>query len=147
MKVILRENIKHLGKAGEAVDVADGYGRNFLIPKRLAVLASSGNMAILTHERRMMELRQNKEIKVARDLARRIKKISCTIARQVGENEKLFGSVSAVDIIKCLQGEGMEIDKRQVVLEEPIKTLGIYPVLIRLHPEVEARLKVWVVKA
>ncbi len=109
--------------------------------------ATESNMAILDHERKLLELRKAKAVKVAKDLARRIKKLSCTIPKQVGENEKIFGSVTAMDIVKALAAEGIEIDKRQVVLEEPIRTLGIYPVLIRVHPEVDARLKVWVVKA
>lgn len=147
MKVILKKDVPNVGKTGEIVTASDGFARNYLVPKGLAVFADKGNLAVLNHESRLLELRQNKEIKVARELARKIKKISCTIARQVGENEKLFGSVTAMDIAKCLEPEGIELDKKQIILEEPIKTLGIYPVLIKLHPEVEARLKVWVVKA
>ncbi len=147
MKIILKENVQNLGKVGEFVQVADGYARNFLIPRGLAVRATKGHIAMIEHEKKVMEAKKTKELRIAKDLARRIKKISCTIPKQVGEEEKLFGSVTAIDIIKSLKSEGIELDKRQIVIEEPIKTLGIYPVLIRLHPDVEARLKVWVVKA
>jgi len=136
-----------LGKSGEKVKVADGYARNFLIPQALAFAATSSNAAVLDHERKMEDIRRAKEVRTAKDLARKIKKLSCTIAKQVGENEKLFGSVTSLDIVKALESEGIQIDKKQIELEEPIRTLGIYPVLIRIHPEVEARLKVWVVKA
>jgi large subunit ribosomal protein L9 len=147
VKIILVKDVDGVGRAGETVDVADGYARNYLVPKGFAMRATESNMAILDHERKLLELRKAKAVKVAKDLARRIKKLSCTIPKQVGENEKIFGSVTAMDIVKALAAEGIEIDKRQVVLEEPIRTLGIYPVLIRVHPEVDARLKVWVVKA
>jgi large subunit ribosomal protein L9 len=147
MKVILREDIKRLGSAGEVVEVKEGYGRNYLIPRNLAVSADAGHMRQLEHERKVLREKKEKLAKGAKSLADRIAGASCTIAVKVGEEDKIFGSVTAMDIVESLKKEGLEIDKKNIQLEEPIKSLGVFTVLVRIIPEVEAKLKVWVVKA
>ncbi len=146
MKVILTQAVKNLGKKGEIVNVADGYARNFLIPRDLAAEASAANIKKLEEKDRLQKKREVQTELRKWELAKKIKKISCTIVKQVSEGDKLFGSVTAQDIVKCLEGEGIEIEKKQVLLDEPIKALGIYPVKIKLSPEIETVLKVWVVK-
>ncbi len=147
MKVILREDVQKLGKAGDVIEVKDGYGRNYLIARNLAVRADEGHLRQLDHERRLLRDKKEKALKEARDLADKIGKASCTISVQVGEEDKLFGAVTAIDITKALSKEGIEIDKKLIDLEEPIKSLGVFPVSIKIMPDVEAKLKVWVVKS
>lgn len=146
MKVILKTNDKKLGKEGEIITVADGYARNFLIPQGIAAEATKGNIKILEWEKNQVSLRRNKEIREAKSLAQELKKLSITIRCEVGENEKLYGSVGVNEIVSAIANEGVQLSKKQVVLEEPIKTLGIYNVPIVLHPDVETKLKIWVVK-
>lgn len=146
MKVVLRQDVDKLGKRGEVVRVADGYGRNYLIPKQLALLATPGNLHRVELERRRLRIRSARERTEAEALAERLSRLSCTVARKVGENDVLYGSVTNADIAAFLEREGLGIDKRKILLEEPIKALGIYTVPVRLHPEVAADLKVWVVK-
>ncbi|RJP68504.1 MAG: 50S ribosomal protein L9 [Candidatus Abyssobacteria bacterium SURF_17] len=147
MKVILREDVKSLGKAGDVIEVKDGYARNYLIARNLAVKADAGHMRQLEHERKMLHDKKEKTFKEANKLAEKINKTSCTIAVQVGEEDKLFGSVTALDIVEQLAKEGVEVDKRNVQLEEPIRALGVFNVPVKIMPEVEAKLKLWVVKA
>ncbi len=147
MKVILREDDKKLGKAGDIVEVKDGYAHNFLIPRNLAVKADASHMKQLEHERKILRDKSEKLLKQAKKLVEQIEKASCTISVQVGEEERIFGSVTAMDIAQALDKEGVEVDKRAIQLEEPIKTLGVYTVPVKLGPEVEAKLKVWVVKS
>ena len=146
MEVILKQNVKNLGKVGDRVKVANGYARNYLIPRGLAIEASKQNIKKFEMEQRLDEIRKNRDLIKAKELAERIKKISCTIVKQVSEGDKLFGSVTVQDILKGLENEGIHLDKKQIILEEPIKTLVIYPVKIKLTPEIESVLKVWVVK-
>jgi len=146
MKLILRENIDNLGKRGDVVDVAAGYGRNFLVPKGLAYSYSAGNARKVEVERRIINLHQAREKQEAEDLSAKLSQISTTIVRKVGENETLYGSVTNSDVAEALEKEGFSLDRRKILLEEPIKTLGIYTVPVKLHPEVTAELKVWVVK-
>ncbi len=146
MKIILREDVVKLGQRGDVVKVTPGYGRNFLVPKGLAYLFTSGNAKRVEQERRFLHVKQTREKQEAEDLARRLSQISSTIVRKVGENETLYGSVTSADIAEAAEREGFSIDKRKILLEEPIKTLGIYTVPVKLHPEVTAELKVWVVK-
>jgi large subunit ribosomal protein L9 len=146
MKVILREDIEKLGKRGEVVKVAPGYGRNYLLPKGLAYHYTSGNAKKVEVERKILNLHKAREKAEAEDLANRISQISTTIVRKVGENETLYGSVTGGDIAEALEKEGFAMEKRKILLEEPLKTLGIYTVPVKLHPEVTAELKVWVVK-
>ncbi len=145
MKVILKENVENLGRMGEVVRVSEGYARNYLLPRKLVILADEHNVAEMEHHRQVMERRQKKSHKIAQDLATKIESFSCNIARKVGEQEKLFGSVTSGDIASVLNKEGFALDKRMVHLDEPIKQLGVYTVAVKLHPEVTAQLKVWVV--
>lgn len=146
MKVILREEIDNLGKGGDIVAVKNGYARNYLIPRGLAVLASTKNLKGLEHERRLISARLAKRMKSSQTLAEKLENFSCTIQQQVGDSEKLFGSVTSMDIEKVLKEAGFEIDRRKIVLPEPIKSLGVFTVPIKLGGNVEAKLKVWVVK-
>jgi len=146
MKVILREDIEKLGAAGELLSVKDGYARNFLIPRKLAVAATTKNLKVLEHHKRTIEAQRKKYEKTAQQLREKLENFSCTISKQVGESEKLYGSVTSLDIEKALRLEGFEIDKRKILLEEPIKNLGVYTVNIKLSKEVTAPLKVWVVE-
>jgi large subunit ribosomal protein L9 len=147
MKVILREDVQRLGKASEIVEVKDGFARNYLIPRNLAVMADAGHMRQLEHEKKVLNDKREKILKEANKLVDKINKISCTIAVQAGEEDKLFGSVTAMDIAESLSKEGVEIDRRGILLEEPIRSLGVFVVPIKIMPEVEAKLKVWIVKA
>ena len=146
MKVILMEDIAKLGKMGQMVQTKDGFARNYLIPKKLAVLANPQNVKSLEHQKTLVAQKKNRIKKDAEDLAKRIENVSCTIAKAAGEEDRLFGAVTSKDIEESLKDEGIAVDRKKVLLDEPIKTLGIYKVPIKLHPEVTANLKIWVVK-
>jgi large subunit ribosomal protein L9 len=147
MKVILRENTEKLGNAGDVIEVKAGFARNYLFPRNLAVRADASHMKQLEHERKVHTDRNEKHLKQSRQLAEKVGKASCTISVQVGEEERIFGSVTTMDIAEALAKEGLEIDKKDIHLDEPIKSLGVFTVPVKLAPEVEASLKVWVVKA
>ena len=146
MEVILREDVDKLGRRGEVVKVAEGYGRNFLLPRGLALVVNEANKAMIAKERKAHELRMAKEKAEFQAVADRINGIRFVAPRKVGENDVLYGSVTSGDIADFLKGKGVEIDKRKVQLEEPIKKLGEHEVQVKLHPEVQARLKVLVTK-
>lgn len=146
MRVVLREDIDKLGRRGEVRDVAAGYARNFLLPKGKALPATDGNMKRVEQERRRYAVLQAKEKEDAAAVGRRLAGVSCTIVRKVGENDQLYGSVTASDIADFLAKEGIEIDKRRILLEEPIKALGIYTIPVKLHADVQGEVRVWVVK-
>lgn len=146
MKVILTQSYETLGKEGDIVNVKPGYARNFLIPNKIALDYTPGNMKRYDQMQKVKDVRQVKEHKSATMLAESLNKISCTATVAVGEEDKLFGSVTSQDIANLLKEKGFEIDKRKIILEEPIKALGIYTIPIKLHPEVEAKIKLWVVK-
>jgi len=146
MKVILQEDVQHLGTAGTVVNVANGYARNFLIPRKFAVPATTNNMKAFDHEKRVMESKRNKRKKEAETLKAKLERVSCSISKKVGEQDKLFGSVTTQDIEKAFQAEGFQIDKKDILLAEPIKALGVYTVPIRIFDEVVANTKVWVVR-
>lgn len=146
MKIILKEDVKNLGKRGEEVVVTDGYGRNFLLPKDMAVLATAKHMKQLNHHRKLMEDRNKKELKAAQDFAEKLAKIICTLKRKSGEEGKLFGSVTSMDIAEHLKEVGIDIDRKKINLEEPIKSLGTFRVPIKLHSEVSVDLKVTIEK-
>ncbi len=146
MKVILKEKIENLGNIGEVIEVKDGYARNFLIPKGLALEANPKSLKVLEHEKRMRETAKKKEKEKAVTLAKELENISCTVKVKAGEDDRIFGSVTPLDIKKALDSQGIDVDKRYISLVKNIKTLGIYHALIRLHPEVETKIKVWVVK-
>ena len=146
MKVILRKDQEKLGATGDLVEVKDGYARNCLIPKNLAYHASAGSMRALEEEKKQASMRSNKELKTNERLATELEKLSITLQMKVGEDERLFGSVTAQMIADALKEKGMDLDKRIIDLEEPIKALGIYTVNVKLHPGVTGKVKVWVVR-
>ncbi len=146
MKVILTEDISQLGAAGDTINVKNGYARNYLVPTGKAIQASTQNMKILEHQKRIIQEKLSKIKKEGMSIAEKIENISCTIAKTSGEDDKLFGSVTNGDIQSSLQKEGINVDRKKILLEEPIKKLGIYSVPIKIHQEVTASLKVWVVK-
>ncbi|AKU91930.1 50S ribosomal protein L9 [Vulgatibacter incomptus] len=145
MKIILRESVSNLGNAGDVVEVRPGYGRNFLIPKKKAVLATVGNIRRIEHEKRVALAHQAKLKAGATELAKRLAAVEITIARRVGEQDKLFGSVTAIDIAEKLEPMKLGIERRQIHLEEPIKTLGTFEIPVRLHHDVTQVIKVNVV--
>ena len=146
MQIVLKEDVEKLGRRGEVVKVADGYARNYLLPFGKALSATPGNLKVIEREKRRYVARLSKEKEENEALARRIQEVSVTLVRKVGENDVLYGSVTSADIGESLQKEGIVVDKRRIQLPEPIKSLGIYSVPVRLHPEVTAEVKVWVVK-
>jgi len=145
MEIILREHVDNLGKRGEIVKVADGYARNYLLPRKLALLATDGNKKQIEREREKFEVREAEERKVAEALAARMANVEIEIARRVGETDVLFGSVTTADIAEALQARGSEVDRRKLQLVEPIKKLGEYDVPLRLSRDVVAHIKVRVV--
>ena len=146
MEVILLEKVPSLGDRGAKVRVKPGYARNFLFPHKLALPATEANLRVFREEERVMVKRDELAMQSARALAAKITDTSCTIPVQVGEEDRLYGSVTAADVAKVLNEQGFKIDKRQVLLDEPIKQLGVYTIEIKLHREVNAPVKVWVVK-
>ena len=146
MEVILREHVDNLGRRGEIVKVADGYARNYLLPRKLALPATDGNKKHVERERRIMETREAEEKGQAEAIAARLGSIEIAISRRVGETDQLYGSVTATDIADFLKAKGFEIDRRKLILPEPIKTLGEHNVPLKLHREVTVPLKVQVVK-
>ena len=146
MEVILREHVDNLGRRGEIVKVADGYARNYLLPKKLALPATAGNKQHVERERRIFEAREAEERGQAEALAARLTALTISIARRVGDTEQLYGSVTASDIAEFLKEKGFEVDRRKLILPEPIKALGEHHVPLKLHREVTVPLKVHVVK-
>jgi len=144
MKVILREEVENLGKGGEVVDVKPGYGRNFLLPRGLAVLASSRNVRELEHEKAMASAKAAKLRASAEAVAKRLSETPVTLKRKVGEQDKLYGSVTAMDVAEAIAARGLQIDRRSIDLAEPIKTTGNFEVPVKLHSEVVGKLKVTV---
>jgi large subunit ribosomal protein L9 len=146
MEVILREHVDHLGKRGEIVKVAAGYARNYLLPRKLALPATEGNKKHVERERKIVEVREAQERGVAEALGARLAALDISIARRVGDTEQLYGSVTSADIAEFLKEKGFEVDKRKLILPEPIKAIGDYDVPLKLHREVTIPLKVKVVK-
>jgi large subunit ribosomal protein L9 len=145
-KVILQESISHLGKAGEIVRVKDGYARNYLLPRKLALLADERYVKQFEHQKKLTQHRMDKILDDARGFAQKVESISCTISRKAGEEDQLFGSVTDRDIEEALKKEGIEVDRKNIQLAEPIKILGVFTVPIKVHKDVTANLKLWVVK-
>jgi large subunit ribosomal protein L9 len=142
MQVILKEDMKNLGKAGDIVTVKDGYARNYLLPRGIAIDATAKNMRALEHARRVVTERAKKLANDAQSLAQKLSQLTVSIKAKAGEEDRLFGSVTAIDISEALKEKGLDIDKRKIILDEPIKRLGSHVVSIKLHPEVIAQLKV-----
>ena len=146
MEVILRETVENLGRRGEIVKVADGYARNYLLPRKLALLATPGNKKHVERERKIVEARESEEKGQAEAIAARLGAVDITITRRVGETDALYGSVTSGDIADYLKTKGFEIDRRKLILPEAIKTVGEFDVPLKLHREVTVPLKVKVVK-
>lgn len=146
MEVILRQAIEKLGHTGDIVRVSPGYARNYLLPRGLAYPATPGNRKRLEQERVRLEAAENERRQGAEGLAAKLEEVSLTFSARVGEEGKLFGSVTASDIAQQLEAQGFRIEKRQVDMHEPIKALGVYRVPIRLHADVHPEIKVWVIK-
>jgi large subunit ribosomal protein L9 len=145
MKVILTEDIPKLGKTGDTVEVARGYGRNYLVPQGKALLASTKNMKALEHERRLLKRKAENTRKEAEELADKVRGLTVSLPRKVVEEGKLYGSVSVSDILQAVEERGVTLERKQIRLDEPIKALGEYKVPVRFHSEVEAELTVQVV--
>ena len=146
MQVILLEDVPALGEAGDTVKVSNGYGRNYLIPQKKAILATEKSIKILEHQKREVQQRMGKVKKDVEGIAKQIEKLSCAFVKTVGESGKLFGSVTSMEIESFLKENGIDVDRKKILLDEPIKNLGIFSVPIKLHSEVTAHLKVWVVQ-
>ena len=146
MKIILKEDFESLGKVGEVVEVKAGFARNFLIPKQVALQATPQNLRVIEQEKARNKIKLSKDKREAEVLAEQLKKVSLTANVQVGEEDKIFGAVTSQNISELLSSKGFEIDKRKIQLEDPLKALGVFEVPIKLHTEVEAKIKVWVVK-
>ncbi|MCL5022640.1 MAG: 50S ribosomal protein L9 [Nitrospirae bacterium] len=145
MKVILQEDVKNLGRMGEVVNVADGFARNYLIPRKLGVEANVNNIKALDHEKRKIEEKAKKMRNDAQGQAERLSATTLTLSAKAGEEEKLFGSITSMDIAEALKKEGFEIDKKKILLEEPIKRIGSYSVGVKIHHEIIAQVQVKVV--
>ncbi len=145
MKIILKQEVEQLGNAGDVVEVAAGYARNYLLPRGFAAAATSRSVKELEHQKRLVADRIARETKTAMELKKRLEGVACKIAREAGEEDKLFGSVTNRDIADALAEEGIEVDHKRIQLENPIKNLGVFHVNIKLAPELTAAVKVWVV--
>lgn len=146
MKVILRKDHESLGATGDVVNVKPGYARNFLIPKGIALELNKGNLKVLEMEKERLDMQQRREERQAEALKEQLDKVSVTATVTVGEDDRIFGTVTTQNISDLLKDKGFEIDKKQITIEEQVKALGIYPVKLKLHKNVEAEIKLWVVK-
>jgi large subunit ribosomal protein L9 len=145
-EVILRQAVVNLGHAGDIVDVSNGYARNYLLPRGVAYLATAGNKKRIAQEKASLEAAEQARIDAAQVVAGKIEAISLTFSARVGEEGKLFGSVTSADIAAQLEAQGIHVEKRHISLPEPIKTLGMFKVEVRLHADVRPEIKVWVIK-
>lgn len=146
MKVLLRQDHENLGKRGEVISVKNGFARNYLFPRGIALEATPSSERVIAEERRTIARREEKDRKAAEIQARDLEAVSVTAAVAVGEEDRVFGSVTSQTIADLLQEKGYAIDKRKILLDEPIKALGVYSVPIKIHPEVEVKVRLWVVK-
>ncbi len=146
MKVILQENVEGLGYLGDVLTVADGYGRNFLLPRKKAVLAEERQVKLLQHLKRQIDQKASKEIEALGDIGKQMSNVSLTFEVQTGKDDKLFGSVTSKDIAEQLATQGMTVDRRKIQLPQPLKELGTFPVPIKLHRDVVTKIQVTVVK-
>jgi large subunit ribosomal protein L9 len=146
MEVILRQSVEKLGQPGDVVKVSAGFARNYLLPRGIAYAATAGNLKRIAQEKARLESAENQRRMTAQELAGRLEQVSLTFSARVGEEGKLFGSVTSADIAQQLEAQGLHVERRQVDLHEPIKALGVYRVPIRLHADVKPEIKVWVIK-
>lgn len=144
MKLILQENIETLGHIGDIVKVAPGYARNYLLPKGFAVEATEKNAKALEHAKRQMAYKKNKSLEAAKLLAGKLEELAIAITHQAGEEGKLFGSVTNMEVAAYLKDKGLDIDRKKIVMVEPIKALGEYAIPVKIHPEITATIKVTV---
>ncbi|MCO4743591.1 MAG: 50S ribosomal protein L9 [Proteobacteria bacterium] len=147
MRVILKAEVPHLGDAGDIVKVAAGYGRNFLIPRGLAIPASEGSVASLEHQQQVANAIRRKKLAANKALAEQIAGTAVSIRREAGEDDKLFGSVTNRDIAEALAAEGIELDRRLIQLDEPLRAIGLFTVPVRLHREIECAVRVYVIRS
>lgn len=147
MKVILQEDVANLGSTGDVLDVADGYGRNFLLPRKLAVLADERNTRRMDHQKRLASARQAKVLVAAKELAGKINGTAVSIKRQAAAEDKIFGSVTNQDIAEALASQGVVVDRRSIALADPIKNIGVFQVPVKVHKDVDANVKVYVIRA
>jgi large subunit ribosomal protein L9 len=145
-RVILQESVENLGSTGDIVKVRDGYARNFLVPRGLAVVADERNVRRLNHQKRLAESRKLKALSVAQALAEQLSSAAVTINKEAGEDNKIFGSVTNRDIAEALAADGFEVDRRLIHIDEPIRTLGVKQVLVKIHADVQTPLTVYVTK-
>ena len=146
MEIILRQGVENLGKPGDVVKVKAGYARNYLLPHGLAYEATPGNLKRIQQERERLEAAENERRGAAQGYAEKLEQVSLTFSARVGEEGKLFGSVTAADIAQQLEAQGFHVERRQIDLHEPIKALGVYRVPVRLHADVKPEVRVWVIK-
>jgi large subunit ribosomal protein L9 len=147
MEVILRQAVESLGKPGDVVKVSNGYARNYLLPHGVAFEATPGNLKRIQQERERLEAAENERREAAQAYATKLEQVQLTFSARVGEEGKLFGSVTSADVAQQLEAQGFHIEKRQIDLHEPIKALGVYRIPIRLHADVKPEIRVWVIKA
>jgi large subunit ribosomal protein L9 len=145
MEVILKEHVEHLGRRGDVVKVAEGYARNYLLPRKLALVVNEGTKRQVEREKKLAEARETEERAQAQALADRLKQAHIEIARRVGESDTMYGSVTSADVAHALQAKGFDIDKRKVVLPDPLKSIGEFPVPVKIHRDVTAEVTVKVV--
>jgi large subunit ribosomal protein L9 len=146
MEIILRQAVENLGKPGDVVKVKSGYARNYLLPHGFAYEATPGNLKRIRQERDRLDAAENERRSAASGIAEKLEQVSLTFSARVGEEGKLFGSVTAADVAQQLEAQGFHIEKRQIDLHEPIKALGVYRIPIRLHADVKPEIRVWVIK-
>ncbi|MBN2072030.1 MAG: 50S ribosomal protein L9 [Candidatus Krumholzibacteriota bacterium] len=146
MELLLKTSVPGLGERGDIVKVKPGYARNYLLPKKMAVPATESMKRVILQENRLIEIREDKVKRSLQEVAKKMKDLSCTIVVQAGEEDKLYGSVTAHDIAEAISQQGFDVDQKMVMLEDPIKMLGVYTVDIRIHREIELPVKIWVVK-
>ncbi len=147
MQVILKKDVPDLGEAGDIVNVSPGYGRNFLIPRGLAIASSEGSLRDLEHQKRLAAAIKRKKLEGARGIAKRLEGVAVSLRREAGDDDKLFGSVTNRDIAEALEADGIELDRRLIQLDEPIRRIGLYTVPVKVHREIEASVRVYVIRA
>jgi len=146
MEVILTENVPSLGNVGQVIKVKEGYARNYLLPRKLAYLATAANLKRIEKLEKVRKEQSEQAKQQAITLSEKLAKVSCTVNVEVNDLERLYGSITEVDVVKALEVEGFSIDKKQVVFDNPIEELGIFDIGIKLHPEVTAKIRLWVTK-
>ena len=146
MEVILSQDVPSLGKAGKVVKVKDGYARNFLLPKNLAFAATPGNLRRIAQQAKKRQEQYDQQKHSAQELADKMNKVSCTVSVEVNDQEKLYGAITDTEIVKAIEVEGFTVERKNIVVENPIQDLGIFEVGVKLHPEVTAKIRLWVTK-